>query len=581
MALILAVAAGLVLSLAPLVSAEPGELVLEARLPGLVQGSTATSALGGELLATGDDGDLTAALSSRSLDLALVEVSTYRPMPPVRGVEFVTESKVTETAHDDAHLRVATRHDGFAFLATSPAEWGLATAAYVPDDLTSVERTDLRWGSLATPIVVRSGAAEQEGVDLPVGVVLGQRIPYEHEIAEAQYELLAPHGAFGVTGAVDGFVQQATMVLTEGGRSSALEVSSGWEERAGSVYVPEAGWVGSGSHQEFVTRYLQFRSSAGVLQVENAGAATSLYAERLAFDLSGVLSFPWAQGTLTTAGGEAIPLRAGELVLRGALSFEPVAPKGAEHDRTAFKAQGDFTYVSAPGVEKQWAGNVAVAVGLSALALAALGGAWVWLKGGLPAALIPLYARVQKDQALDHGARERIYDAIKDEAGINANSLAAKFEFGWSTLLYHLKVLERSELVVSIREGRYRRYFDKTSGKYSNGRKYVVAALRNPTTKQVADLIRGRDGLTQKDIAGRMDLAASTVHWHIARLEAVALVTKTRDGQHVRYAAGPAWAQLDGELTFRTDAVAESVVPSEPVISVTDVVPAATAALPI
>lgn len=186
---------------------------------------------------------------------------------------------------------------------------------------------------------------------------------------------------------------------------------------------------------------------------------------------------------------------------------------------------------------------------LPAAALGALGllAALAW--AGLPPLLfgLPLYARIQREHILDHRARDVVYERIRQEPGVSTHELARLVDFGWSTLTYHLRVLERAQKVIGLRDGRYKRFFDRESGRYANGRKLVVATLRHPGTRAVGRLIRGEPGLCQKEVGARLGLAPSSVHWHIARLVRARLVDPTRDGHHVRYRPGSAWADVAGD----------------------------------
>ena len=58
--------------------------------------------------------------------------------------------------------------------------------------------------------------------------------------------------------------------------------------------------------------------------------------------------------------------------------------------------------------------------------------------------------------ALGHPARRRMLDIIKDEAGCNVGHVAGFFDMSRIAVMKHLKILERSNLVVSERKGRSR-----------------------------------------------------------------------------------------------------------------------------
>jgi predicted transcriptional regulator len=155
-----------------------------------------------------------------------------------------------------------------------------------------------------------------------------------------------------------------------------------------------------------------------------------------------------------------------------------------------------------------------------------------------------LYARVPKDRVLEHEGRDRVYQLVQAEPGVSTNRLAAVVDFGWSTLTYHLRVLERTEKIVSVRDGRHKRFFDRESGRFANGRKTLVSVLKNSATLDIARYILEQPGVTQKDVGTRFGLAPSSVHWHVNRLSEAELVEKQRDRHRVRYFPGTSWSQV-------------------------------------
>jgi DNA-binding transcriptional ArsR family regulator len=186
---------------------------------------------------------------------------------------------------------------------------------------------------------------------------------------------------------------------------------------------------------------------------------------------------------------------------------------------------------------------VAVAAG-AGLAVAGVGATvyyWPFLKYVVGTFL---YARLPRDRILDHRGRGMVYDMVRAEPGVSTHRLAESVDFGWSTLMYHLRVLERTEKIVSVRDGRYKRFFDRESGKFANGRKFVVAVLKNEATYAIAQHILARPGITQKELSGLLDLAPSSIHWHVERLASADLLEKRRDGHNIRYYPGPAWSEV-------------------------------------
>jgi DNA-binding transcriptional ArsR family regulator len=347
-------------------------------------------------------------------------------------------------------------------------------------------------------------------------------------------------------------------------------------EKPGNVYLaaPTGGsWAGPGTHTEETVEYFRITSPRASLQ--SMGPAT-LYADDLRVHVTGYIGFPWAEGTLRTTN-ETVDLSGEQVILGGDLRLRPIGFDAQGAPQITLLGNGNVQYVQI-GVEERKLANVeaAAVAGGAAAGLGILGLLvyfWPSVKYGASLVLFPLYARVPKENTLDHKGRELLYDLIKTEPGVSTNKLAKEVPFGWSTLTYHLRVLERNEAIVSVRDGRYKRFFDRQSGRFANGRKYILAVLKNDATFDIARFIRQKPGSSQKEVATHFQLSPSSVHWHVERLSEVGLVNKAREAHNVKYNPGEAWDHVTIEdLKALEDAGPEPaeqalVAPSAPVSS--------------
>ncbi|HVL47586.1 MAG TPA: winged helix-turn-helix transcriptional regulator [Candidatus Thermoplasmatota archaeon] len=173
----------------------------------------------------------------------------------------------------------------------------------------------------------------------------------------------------------------------------------------------------------------------------------------------------------------------------------------------------------------------AVAFGaVVAAALAALAWAWPVLKH---VAVARFYAHVQPSEVFDNAVRERIFAHVKADPGVSATDLAKRAGVSWGTTIYHLEVLEQTRMVVSLRNGRYRRYFENGAG--DAAKRTAVAVLRNDVTAKVAKALSAHPGLSQKEAARLVGLSPQALHWHINRLAGAGLLRRERDGRVVRH----------------------------------------------
>ncbi len=149
--------------------------------------------------------------------------------------------------------------------------------------------------------------------------------------------------------------------------------------------------------------------------------------------------------------------------------------------------------------------------------------------------LVPLYAHITRSQVFDNDVRERIFTAIRDEPGVSASQLSRAAGVSWGTTVYHLDVLEQTKMISSLRDGRYRRYFQ--NGQALDTSKEIVSCLKNDTTNSVASAIVAAPGTTQKELAATVGMSPQALHWHLTRLVKAGIIEKRRDGRVVRHFA--------------------------------------------
>jgi DNA-binding transcriptional ArsR family regulator len=180
------------------------------------------------------------------------------------------------------------------------------------------------------------------------------------------------------------------------------------------------------------------------------------------------------------------------------------------------------------------AGSVAALAGLGAFA-------WPRLK---PLLAAPLFTRIERDEVLANETRARMHALITGEPGIHGHAIADHLQLGWSTTVYHLRVLERSGLLRSRQEGRYKCYF--VTGDERLHHTAAVVLLRQPTSRAIMDTVAARPGLIQKEVCGVLGVSSALASWHLQRLERAGLVRSERQGRSVAYTPGPAWDAVQG-----------------------------------
>lgn len=151
---------------------------------------------------------------------------------------------------------------------------------------------------------------------------------------------------------------------------------------------------------------------------------------------------------------------------------------------------------------------------------------------------LPGYAKIRRNQVLNNRVRDELLARIKADPGVSPPELAKHVGVVWSTLVYHLGVLEKNKMVSSLIDGRHKRFFPTESVDWS--RRGQLAALRNQRTKLLYDLVRDEPGIGRGVLAQRIGVTIPAALWHLDRLRAAGLVGQDREGRKVRYFANEA-----------------------------------------
>ncbi|RLF51191.1 MAG: hypothetical protein DRN24_05340, partial [Thermoplasmata archaeon] len=133
---------------------------------------------------------------------------------------------------------------------------------------------------------------------------------------------------------------------------------------------------------------------------------------------------------------------------------------------------------------------------------------------------IPLYARLQKEDVLDQFVRGQIYGCIKMHPGIHYNQIRRDLNIKNGTLSYHLRVLEKTELIKSRREGLRYRAFYPTSMKFPEKERYRLTELQT----NILEIIKKHDGISQKEIANILKKKPQVINYNIKVLKQAGLI---------------------------------------------------------
>lgn len=119
--------------------------------------------------------------------------------------------------------------------------------------------------------------------------------------------------------------------------------------------------------------------------------------------------------------------------------------------------------------------------------------------------------------------REKICNEIQASPGIHFNELVRRLAIAPGQAQYHLRRLTSSQSVVEHRLGGRTHYF---ADDMSEEDCLAIAVIRRETANAILSIVLDNGEIAPKHLSSQLEVAPSTVSYHLDRLEAAGLVEK-------------------------------------------------------
>ncbi len=153
-------------------------------------------------------------------------------------------------------------------------------------------------------------------------------------------------------------------------------------------------------------------------------------------------------------------------------------------------------------------GTIALSHGSSAVS-------YVPLYSGVP--LIIGTVSVDKRSDKNLSLRDRIVAEISENPGIHLRELLRNVGCAMGALQYHLKNLEQTGVITSIRNGNSKHFFLSDFSSDSQILR-LVALMRNPTVRAIISKCRANGRVTQADLSRQLSIDKSLVAYYASAL---------------------------------------------------------------
>ena len=122
--------------------------------------------------------------------------------------------------------------------------------------------------------------------------------------------------------------------------------------------------------------------------------------------------------------------------------------------------------------------------------------------------------------------RERVVRRVRATPGIHFNELVRVLDLAPGQVQYHLKRLRATEAVVEERLYGRTHYYPPDCDGWRRG---ALSLLRRETAGDIAAVLRERGSARPRAVAEDLDIARSTLEWHVGHLAEQEVVVKERD----------------------------------------------------
>lgn len=145
-------------------------------------------------------------------------------------------------------------------------------------------------------------------------------------------------------------------------------------------------------------------------------------------------------------------------------------------------------------------------------------------------------AREKRSLLLMHPVRRNIYRIVSESPGSYFFEIASALELPHGTVSWHLKKLETSGLIGTMRFAGRRVFFSEALRSEDIEKAFVV--LKSKATQNVFMYVLNNNGCYQAQIADSLQQHHDTVRHHIQRLKKAKLIESLKQGRTVRYTLG-------------------------------------------
>jgi predicted transcriptional regulator len=133
--------------------------------------------------------------------------------------------------------------------------------------------------------------------------------------------------------------------------------------------------------------------------------------------------------------------------------------------------------------------------------------------------------------------RRDLFQFVRRNPGYHLREIARALQLSITLADYHLRFLQKHELVSSAMDGEYKRYYPRSvpgdadvRPALSDEEKQILAYLRQPVPLSILSFLMERESASHKEILGSVTVSASTLSHHLKKMHAAGVLSLLERG---------------------------------------------------
>ena len=129
--------------------------------------------------------------------------------------------------------------------------------------------------------------------------------------------------------------------------------------------------------------------------------------------------------------------------------------------------------------------------------------------------------------------RRDLYDFVRRNPGFHLREISRSLNLSITLADYHLRFLERHELITSAMDGEYKRFYPRSipgqmdsHPALSDQERQILAFLRQPVPLRVINFLMEREAATHKEILEQVPVSPSTLSHHLKKMQASGIIDR-------------------------------------------------------